>query len=313
MNKWHKIGLTVGMGTAVVATAHVANNLIFKSATKNNYSNRRIRQTYQWKFGNIAYTVYGSGTPLLLVHDLNSYSSLNEWENVLKKFAKKHTVYAIDLLGCGQSDKPNITYTTYMYTQLLNDFVVNVIRKKTDVIATGSSAPMVIMAAYNNRVIFDRVILVSPQSVKNALVVPDKKSNVRRLLLNCPVFGTSLYNIFMRKSNIARIMNNSFASKKIPSDIVNACYENAHLTGSSAKYLFTSTECHYTTVSISKALSELDLSIFIINGMKGNQETIDEYLSINPAIEVYKIQDSKNLPHVEQPAEFVRQAEIFLN
>lgn len=313
MNKWQKIGLTAGMAAAVTGTAHVANNLIFKSATKNNYCGRRLRQTYQWKFGDIAYTVYGSGTPLLLVHDLNSYSSLYEWENVLKKFAKNHTVYALDLLGCGQSDKPNITYTTYMYTQLLNDFVINIIRKKTDVIATGNSAPMVIMAAYNNSILFDRVILVSPQSIKNALVIPDKKSNIRRLMLSCPVFGTSLYNIFMRKSSIAKIIGDSFAGKKIPTDIINTYYECAHLTGSAAKYLFTSTECHYTTASISKALSELDLSIFIIQGMKASSDAISEYISVNPAIEVYKIQDAKKLPQVEQPAEFIRQAEIFLN
>ena len=40
---------------------------------------------------------------------------------------------------------------------------------------------------------------------------------------------------------------------------------------------------------------------------------IDEYIHINPAIENVMIQDAKKLPQVEQPAEFVRQAEIFLN
>ena len=46
---------------------------------------------------------------------------------------------------------------------------------------------------------------------------------------------------------------------------------------------------------------------------KCNNDVIDEYIHINPAIENVMIQDAKKLPQVEQPAEFVRQAEIFLN
>ena len=75
MNKWQKIGLAVGMGAAVVTTTHLINSIIFKSSTANNYTGKRIRSNYQWKFGNIAYVTAGSGSPLLLIHDLNSYSS----------------------------------------------------------------------------------------------------------------------------------------------------------------------------------------------------------------------------------------------
>ena len=67
------------------------------------------------------------------------------------------------------------------------------------------------------------------------------------------------------------------------------------------------------SVTISKALSELDNCIYMINGMHNNNDVIDEYIHINPAIENVMIQDAKKLPQVEQPTEFVRQAEIFLN
>lgn len=50
----------------------------------------------------------------------------------------------------------------------------------------------------------------------------------------------------------------------------------------------------------------------MINGMHNNNDVIDEYIHINPAIENVMIQDAKKLPQVEQPTEFVRQAEIFL-
>ena len=150
MNKWQKLGLAVGMGTAVVTTSHIINKFIFESATINNYTGKTVKHTYSWKFGNIAYSTYGNydNPPLLLIHDLKSYSSGYEWDNTVHYLSKKHHLYVVDLLGCGHSDKPQITYTTYMYTQLLNDFITNVIGKKTDIIATGDSAPMVISSVY---------------------------------------------------------------------------------------------------------------------------------------------------------------------
>lgn len=313
MNKWQKIGLAVGMGTAVITTTHLINSIIFKSSTANNYTGKRIRSNYQWKFGNIAYITAGSGSPLLLIHDLNSYSSNYEWEQTINSFAKNHKVYAIDLLGCGHSDKPNLTYTTFMYTQLINDFVLNVIRSKTDVVATAGSTPIVIMAAFNNHALFNKIILVSPLSVEDALKGPDNLSGIRRHILNVPVIGTSVYNILFNRPSLRKLLSKNFIDGRIPADYINACHENAHLGDASAKYLFISTECNFTTVTISKALSELDNCIYMINGMHNNNDVIDEYIHINPAIENVMIQDAKKLPQVEQPTEFVRQAEIFLN
>lgn len=314
MNKWQKIGLAVGMGTAVITTTHLINNIIFKSSTSNNYTGKRIRSNYQWRFGNISYITVGSGSPLLLIHNLNSYSSNYEWEHTINQFAKNHTVYAIDLLGCGHSDKPNLTYTTFMYTQLISDFVINVIRSKTDVIATGDSTPIVIMAAFNNHSLFNKIILVSPISVEDALKGPDNLSNIRRHILNIPVIGTTVYNIIFNRPSLKKLLSAKyFKDGRIPSDYINACHETAHIGDASAKYLFISTECNFTTVTISKALSELDNCIYMVNGMHNNNNVIDEYIKLNPAIENVMIQDSKKLPQVEQPLEFVRQTEIFLN
>ena len=42
MNKWQKLGLAVGMGTAVVTTSHIINKFIFESATINNYTGETV-------------------------------------------------------------------------------------------------------------------------------------------------------------------------------------------------------------------------------------------------------------------------------
>lgn len=52
----------------------------------------------------IRYLRAGSGPPLLLIHGLMGYSF--SWRFNIPAFAQKRTVYAIDLLGAGYSDRP---------------------------------------------------------------------------------------------------------------------------------------------------------------------------------------------------------------
>ena len=106
----------------------------------------------------------GTGSPVLLIHDLNHYSSSMEWDKVIGTLSKEHTVYTIDLLGCGKSDKPAITYTCYLYVQLLTDFIRDIIGEKTDIVATGASASFVTAACQNIADQIDHIILVCPES-----------------------------------------------------------------------------------------------------------------------------------------------------
>ena len=69
------------------------------------------RLIFNWKFGNISYKKYGSGKPILLIHELNCGASNMEWDRFYEELGQTNTVYMVDLLGCGLSDKPYITYT----------------------------------------------------------------------------------------------------------------------------------------------------------------------------------------------------------
>lgn len=315
MNKWKKIGLAVGLGTMTVSAAHIINKLIFSSAVSKNITRNDDAKIYNWKFGNISYTVKGKGSPLLLIHDLQPTSSSYDWSRTADILSKDHEVYTIDLLGCGHSDKPNITYTAYMYTQMLQDFIINVIHKKTDVVVHGNSAPAAIMSAYINPYLFGNIILVNPQSIKKAMKSPDKKSEVRRILLNSPILGTLVYNICMRREKIRSDFTTKYLySKNTASDnLINACHENAHLMGSSAKYLFTSSECNYLTSTAAKAVSELNNNIYIIAGKQDKQacSAAEEYTALNPSIEVAYIDKAKYFPQLEQPLSFIKNVRLF--
>ena len=90
----------------------------------------------------------------------------------MKKLEKKHTVYTIDLLGCGRSDKPNLTYTNYLYVQLITNFIKDVIGEKTDVIATGTSSSFTVMACNMEKNLFKKLILINPEDLKDSAKTP---------------------------------------------------------------------------------------------------------------------------------------------
>ena len=118
----------IGLTCTALSIIAVLNKTINKLATSKNLFNSKNTEIYHWRYGDISYSVTGEGKPVLLVHNLKEDSSSIEWSEIIPKLSRSNTVYAIDLLGCGLSDRPNITYTSYMYTQLINDFIRNVIK-----------------------------------------------------------------------------------------------------------------------------------------------------------------------------------------
>lgn len=77
--------------------------------------------TWQWQGHAIKYTVHGEGTPLILVHGFGA--SIGHWRKNIPVLAEAgYRVFAIDLLGFGNSDKPALGYTVDLWETLLYDF-----------------------------------------------------------------------------------------------------------------------------------------------------------------------------------------------
>lgn len=315
---WKKnLLLGTALATTTTITIHAINKLIYFSATIDNLLSDPSGAFYDWKFGKIHYTKCGKGKPILLIHDLSTCSSAYEWNKIIKHLSKKNTVYCIDLLGCGRSEKPNITYTSYLYVQLISDFIKQIIGEKTDIISTGKSSSFILAACQNDDSIIDKIVMINPSDIKLLLKSPNKRSKSLANIINLPIFGTFLYNILTRKSMIENLFYNDYFYKAsdINNELILTYYETAHSSNPSSKYLFASLEGNYTTINIKHCLKSLNNSIFIIVG-EGNPEyknIAKEYQEILPSIEIIGIDKTKYLPHVEKPDEFTEQIDILFS
>jgi len=77
--------------------------------------------TWDWNGYKIPYTVTGSGHPLLLVHGFGA--SIGHWrKNIPVLAGAGYKVFAIDLLGFGNAEKPALNYTVELWRDQLKDF-----------------------------------------------------------------------------------------------------------------------------------------------------------------------------------------------
>ena len=269
---------------------------------------------YEWRFGNIFYTKQGEGKPVLLIHELTCGSSDLEWKNIVKEYSKNHTVYTLDLLGCGRSDKPAFTYTNFLYVQMITDFVKNVIGKRTDVICTGSSVQFIVMACYNDDSLFDKIVMVNPESIvlSSQNIATNKK--LTKLLIEMPLIGTTIFNIYNSMYSYKKLFEEQYFTTKIKSSVVKNYYDAAHYGTMTSKYLFASISANYTKINISTALKSINNSIIIIGGENENNilQTCLEYQEYNSAIETCIIKNCKHLPQLEQPKSFLETINIYL-
>jgi pimeloyl-ACP methyl ester carboxylesterase len=70
----------------------------------------------------IAYHRQGHGEPMLLIHGITTYSFI--WRNLIPDLAKKYDVIALDLLGCGDSDKPaEVDYSIHAQAGMIKEML----------------------------------------------------------------------------------------------------------------------------------------------------------------------------------------------
>lgn len=312
----HKLLTTSILFALATGIIYVINRLVFATAVLKNLLKSSADNYYNWRFGKVYYKKKGHGSPVLLIHDLTVYSSAYEWNKVVNELAENHTVYAIDLLGCGRSEKPRITYTNYLYVQLIADFIKNVIGEKADVIASGYSGSFTVLASYTNPEFISKIILINPPSLASLNKVPSKRSKLYKFILEFPIFGTLIYNIKTCQSNIQLLFTEKYLYNpfSVTPEMVDTYYEAAHKSLSNSKFLLSSLVAGYTNNNITHALKEINQSVTILycEGENDSEKIAESYTTCNPAIESCMLKHAKHLPQLETPGKFLEILNIYL-
>ena len=309
MSKNHTFRKIV-VATALIGTAmYVANEYIMKIATSKDLLKKDNGEYYSFKYGKVYYKVSGEGKPVLLIHDINESSSGMEWSRLEKELSKTNKVYTIDLLGCGRSEKPKLNYNSFLYVQLINDFIRDVIGEPTDIIATGKSVSPVIMSTKLREEAVDRIILINPADLVELGDIPDRFAKIKKFILTCPVIGTFIYHMLHTNDSIFNTFINEYFSDSSAdfSEVCDYYHESAHLDKSGSKYLYASLQGGSLNMNINHGLKVLEKDIIIISGEDYYESDYvpEEYAELNENIECISIMNTSYLPQLEAPSKVI--------
>ncbi len=295
----------------VTLAMHTANRIITYISTLDNNLNAKEGLYYNSRFGKIYYTKTGEGAPVLLLHDLETCSSEFEWNKIKCALSKTNTVYTLDLLGFGRSDKPNITYTNFLYVQLITNFLKDIVGDKTTLISSGSSSQIAVMAAAYNEENIDKIVLTNPSSIIVASNLENKLYKPLRYLYTTPVLGTFLYNIEVSKKKIEEkfFTDYFYNPEKIIDNDIKTYYESAHLGGQSSKYLFASIKGNYLNANIVHALKSIKSKVYVITSAMNNNSIEDDrcYLEFDAVEELILSNETGKYPHMECPDKYIQE------
>ena len=142
---WRKILLS---GGAILGAAAAYNAFARKGVDKLTNLIGGEEGGFEWRDRRVAFTKRGEG-PADSSRPRHSRGRRGRTNGVTTstRSSRTNTVYTIDLLGFGQSDRPAIRYSARLYISLISDFVSRVIDAPTVLVASSLSGAYAIVLA----------------------------------------------------------------------------------------------------------------------------------------------------------------------
>src|SRR5919112_4372196 len=191
------------------------------------------RRRYRWKEWDLWYSVAGEGEPLLLVHGIYAGASSLEFRKNFEELSKSFRVYALDLLGCGMSERPSRRYKPEDVASQVEDFVREEIGDSAHLVASSLSAALVVPAFVRSPRLFRKVVLICPTGYGTLDRPSGRLGDVIYGLFLAPILGNTLYHAIVSERGI-RYYLGSMAyhdADLVTEELVEDYYSTAHQPG----------------------------------------------------------------------------------
>jgi pimeloyl-ACP methyl ester carboxylesterase len=184
------------------------------------------------------YEQEGLGKPVVLLHGFPM--STRYWRNLTPGLTYGNTIYNLDLMGFGLSEKPqNLSYSIETYVTQLSKFIANFHLENVTLIGHEAGAAIAALYAIRNPGKVRKLVLM------NAPLVPASTS-FPRLLPRIPLIGGN----FVGDWFLTRILRGGMAAPTLMTDAL------------AGEYLKPYQESPGARVALLKYLTEFDLSSF---------------------------------------------------
>lgn len=196
------------------------------------------RHGWEWKGHRINYHTAGCGKPVLLVHGFGA--NARHWRKTVPALvAEGYKVYAIDLLGFGESDKPGdmgFEFKTEEWRDLVLDFCLEFVNEPVTLVGNSIGSLTCILAAAGAKergVPVRGLVLLNTAGAMNNKGVSEDWRVILALplfslidaLLKIPAVSQSLFNGFRSRDNIRQVLSQVYDNQaNVDDDLVELIY-----------------------------------------------------------------------------------------
>jgi pimeloyl-ACP methyl ester carboxylesterase len=270
---------------------------------------------YRWKDGDLAYSVAGEGEPLLLVHGVYAGASSFEFRKNFEELSRSFRVYALDLLGCGMSEKPGRRYGPEDVTSQVEDFVREEIGGSAHLVASSLSAALVVPAAVRSPRLFKKLVLICPTGYGTLDRRSGRLGDVIYGLFLAPVLGNTLYHAIVSRWGIRYYLGSvAYHNKElVTGDLVEDYYRTSHQHG--ARYFPAAFVSGKLNLGVADLWPRVPHRTLICWGLEARTAPVREaqrFVQHNPRSEPRIFKDSALLPHDERADTFNGEVRTFL-
>jgi pimeloyl-ACP methyl ester carboxylesterase len=272
---------------------------------------------YLWRGWRQAYRVAGeSGAPpLLLVHGIYAGASSYEFRKNFYELAKDFRVYALDLLGCGLSEKPRRRYEPEDVAEQVEDFAREEIGDPAHLVASSLSAALVVPAAVRSPRLYKRLVLICPTGLGGSLDRPSGLLGDSVYgLFQAPVIGDALYNAIVSQRGLRYYLGNVayHDTGSVTDGLVEDYYRTSHQPG--AKHLPAAFVSGKLNLGLAGLWARVPHKTLVAWGQEAGTPPVSQahqFVRRNPRAELKVFRDAALLPHDERARTFNEEARKF--
>ncbi|MDF0552792.1 alpha/beta fold hydrolase [Kamptonema sp. UHCC 0994] len=265
----------------------------------------------QFPFGKEESQNFKLGTPLILLHGFGA--SIGHWRHNLAQLAEFHTVYALDLLGFGASQKAPANYDVSIWVAQVYEFWQTFIRQPVVLVGNSIGSLICLAAAAAHPDMVAGIVMISlPDPSVRAEAVPlwlqPAIAAVENIFASPPVLRTLFY--FVRRPSIVRRwVSFAYANPDAISDeLVEILSGPTGDRGSARAFcaLFKAVGSAQFGPGVKTVLPELKIPILLIWGQQDRMipprfARPRQFMEYNSNLKLVELENAGHCPHDECP------------
>src|ERR687893_2214890 len=272
---------------------------------------------YLWRGWRLTYQVAGKdgAPPLLLVHGVYAGASSYEFRRNFHELAKDFRVYALDLLGCGLSERPRRRYEPEDVAAQAEDFVREEIGDPAHLVASSLSAALVVPAAVRSPRLFQKLVLICPTGYGTLDRPSGRLGDVIYDLFLAPVLGNTLYYAIVSTRGIRYYLGNMayHDADLVTEELVDDYYRTSHQPG--ARYFPAAFVSGKLNLGVADLWPRVPQRTLICWGLEARTAPVREaqrFVQHNHRSEPRIFKNAALLPHDERARTFNEETKAFL-